>query len=162
MVNTLSGALSSQGCPRAQSLGPYYLSFMWMISAVSSNIPPLSCLLMMLLSSRRLILFDDCFVLQKDLDAVLDWSSKWLLRLNPEKCAALSITNKHHPIMYTYQLLGRPIIWSPVIRYLGVYISSSLKWTDHCSHIAKDSFKYSELYSPCYVHMHLRGSFSGL
>ena len=47
------------------------------------------------------------------------------------------ITNKHHPIMYTYQLIGHPLIWSPVIRYLGVYISSSLKWTDHCSHIAK-------------------------
>ena len=49
-------ALSSQGCPRDQSLGPYYLFFTWMISAVPSNIPPLSCLLMMLLSSRRLIM----------------------------------------------------------------------------------------------------------
>ena len=39
--------------------------------------------------------------------------------------------------MYTYQLNGHPISWSPVIRFLGVYISSSLKWTDHCSHIAK-------------------------
>ena len=39
--------------------------------------------------------------------------------------------------MYTYQLNGHPILWSPVIRYLGVYISSSLKRTDHCSHIAK-------------------------
>ena len=39
--------------------------------------------------------------------------------------------------MHTYQLNDHPIIWSPVIRYLGVYISSSLKWTDHCSHIAK-------------------------
>ena len=68
---------------------------------------------------------DDCSVLQKGLDTVLDLSSKWLLRLNPEKCAALSITNKRHPIMYTYQQNGHPmcIFWSPVIRYLGVYIS---------------------------------------
>ena len=62
--------------------------------------------------------------MEKDLDAILDWSSKWLLRLNPEKCTALPITNKRHPIIYTYQLNGHPIIWSSVIRYLGVYISS--------------------------------------
>ena len=66
---------------------------------------------------------DNCSVLLKDLDTVLDWSLKWLLRLNPEKCTALSITYKRYPIMYTYQLNGHPIFWSPVIRYLGVYIS---------------------------------------
>ena len=101
---------------------------------------------------------DDCSDLHKDFDAALDWSSKLLLHPNPEKCAALSTTNKHFPIMHTYQLNGHPIIWSPVIRYLGAYsyISSSLNWTDHCSQIAKRaSNTLNCIYSSCYVYMHL-------
>ena len=130
-----------------------------MISTVSLIIPPLSCLLITLPSLRTLtICMDDCSDLHKDLDAALDWSSKLLLHPNHEKCAALSTTNKHFPIMHTYQLNGHPIIWSPVIRYLhgciAIYlIISELDrslFTDY-----KRSFKYLELYSSCYVYMHL-------
>ena len=99
---------------------------------------------------------DDCSALQKDLDAVLDWSSKWLLRLNPDKCAALSITNKCHTIMHTYQLNGHPIIWSPVIRYLGViYLIISKVDRPLFTH-CKESFKYLELYSSCCLHAPLK------
>ena len=147
MVSTLSGALSSQRYPRDLSLGDF-------CSVINH-------------SSNKLFVDDvtifkeinnlhDCSDLQKDLNAILDWSSKWLLRLNPEKCTALPITNKCHPIMYTYQLNGHPIIWSSVIRYLGVYISSFLKWTHHhYSHIAKRASNTFNLYSPCYVYIFL-------
>ena len=69
---------------------------------------------------------DDCSDLQKDLDVIiiLDWSSKWLPCLNP--------------VMHIlYQLNDYLIIWPPANRYLSAYISSSLRWIDHCSYIAK-------------------------
>ena len=93
-----------------------------------------------------------CSDLQKDLYAVLDWSSKWLLHLNPEKYTALSITNKRYSIMHTYQLNGHPIIWPPVVRYLGIYLifptkraSNTLNYVMLCIHESKVyplAFKY--------------------
>ena len=37
----------------------------------------------------------DVTQLQKDIDNLVDWSDKWLLRLHPDKCVSMNIRSKH-------------------------------------------------------------------
>ena len=46
----------------------------------------------------------DCSALQDDLAAILHWTNRWQLRLNPSKCEALAITNKRNQLTYTYHI----------------------------------------------------------
>ena len=58
----------------------------------------------------------DCQLLQHDLSVIVAWSKRWQLNLSPQKCEALSITNKRKPISFTYSILlivnqfGGPIL----------------------------------------------------
>ena len=51
----------------------------------------------------------DCAVLQEDLAAVTSWSDRWQLNVNPAKCEVLAITNKRHPMNYTYNIYQKAI-----------------------------------------------------
>ena len=84
--------------------------------------------------------YQDCVNLQDDLARTYDWSLTWQLKLNPSKCEALNITNKHSPISYTYTIgmIGSAsVTWRNVVKYLGVVITSNLKWNDHCKRIVQ-------------------------
>ena len=78
--------------------------------------------------------YQDCVNLQDDLAHIYDWSLTWQLKLNPSKCEALNITNKHSPISYTYTIGSASVAWCNVVKYLGIVITSNLKWNDHCKH----------------------------
>jgi len=41
------------------------------------------------------------------------------------------ITKKRNPLTHTYCVNGSLITWKSIVRYLGVYINSTLNWTDH-------------------------------
>jgi len=69
--------------------------------------------------------------LQDDLNRIFLWTVKWQLRLNSQKCDALMITRKRNLPTHTYCVNDSPITWKSIVRYLGVYINSTLNWTDH-------------------------------
>ena len=73
--------------------------------------------------------------------AVTSWSDRWQLNLNPAKCEALAITNKRHPVNYTYYIYQKAIDWRNVVRYLGVYIDSKLNWSGHCQIVSSKATK---------------------
>jgi len=75
--------------------------------------------------------YEDCEKLQDDLNWIFLWTVKWQLRLNSQKCDAIMITRKRNPPTHTYCVNGSPITWKSIVRYLGVYINSTLNWTDH-------------------------------
>ena len=79
----------------------------------------------------------DCVNLQDDLACVYDWSLTWQLKLSPGKCEALNVTNKHSPISFTCTIGSASVAWSNRVKYLGVVITSNLKWNDHCQHIVQ-------------------------
>ena len=83
----------------------------------------------------------DCAVLKEDLAAVTSWSDCWQLNLNPAKCEALTITNKQHPVNYTYYIYQKAIDWRNLVRYLGVYIDSKLNWSSHCQIVSSKATK---------------------
>ena len=71
--------------------------------------------------------YQDCVNLQL---SIYDLSIIWQLKLSPSKCEALNITNKHSPISFTYTIGSASIAWCSRVRYLGVVITSNLKWND--------------------------------
>ena len=84
---------------------------------------------------------DDCSKLQADLLCVYQWSLKWQLKLNPNKCEALNISNKRSSISFDYYISSHPVLWSQKIKYPGVVINSKLKWNDHCQYVVHKATK---------------------
>ena len=70
--------------------------------------------------------------LQRDLNILADWSTKWLMGFNIKKCAILTITRKRNPSMYQYTLLNEAIPRTECYKYLGINISKDLRWNTHC------------------------------
>ena len=79
----------------------------------------------------------DCLMLHDDLSRIYNWSIRWQLHLNPNKCEAINITNKRTPVSFTYLIGSQPISWVSKVRYLGVVINSKLNWSDHCQKIVQ-------------------------
>ena len=68
----------------------------------------------------------DCSALQDDLAAIYHWTNRWQLRLNPNKCEALAITNKCIQLIYIYHIDQQPISWRDSVKYLGLHVHSKL------------------------------------
>ena len=50
----------------------------------------------------------DAVLLQLDLSKVVQWAKKWLLRLNPDKCESIVLSNKRSPIIIWMLNLSPP------------------------------------------------------
>ena len=68
---------------------------------------------------------DDTSKLQQDLDELLEWSNRWKMSFNDEKCVVMHIgaDNKHHD----YTMNGRTLCKTTKERDLGIFITSDLK-----------------------------------
>ena len=75
---------------------------------------------------------DDAVALQSDIDALEEWSNKWLLRFNPKKCHVLSL-GKIENTMYTmrYQVYGSEMEHVFEEKDLGVIVDSQLTFEEH-------------------------------
>ncbi|KAI8488107.1 hypothetical protein Bbelb_342250 [Branchiostoma belcheri] len=71
----------------------------------------------------------DSQLLQKDLNTLEEWQSKWLMQFNPEKCYIMHITNKRTPHATSYQFCGQALATTKIHPYLGVTLTSGLNYT---------------------------------
>ena len=80
---------------------------------------------------------DDCIIytddqdgdkLQKDLNHVCEWASKWQMTFNPKKCNTMQIGLKKSMIPRDYTMLGETLVQVKEHTYLGVTISENLTW----------------------------------
>jgi hypothetical protein len=74
------------------------------------------------------------FTLQADLKHLEEWANKWGMRFNTNKCYVLSINNKSSRY---YQLEKHTLQEVQDNPYLGVQISSDLKWSIHINNVCK-------------------------
>ena len=74
---------------------------------------------------------EDTLKLQKDIDHLGIWARKWGMRLKPVKCNMMQLTKKHNKIQSSYTLEGTVLENVESIKYLGVTITSDLKWNSH-------------------------------
>ena len=102
---------------------------------------------------REILSVDDHYILQRDLDLLADWSSKWLMHFNIKKCAVLSITRKRNPSLHHYTIFGESLERVDEHDYLGVRISHDLRWGSHCQKIIQKASRTLGLLrrtlSPC-------------
>jgi hypothetical protein len=77
--------------------------------------------------------------LQEDLDRLAHWEQTWKISFHPEKCNILSITKKlkRNPLTNCYILHGHQLEQVQSAKYLGVSITSDMKWSEHIANICK-------------------------
>jgi hypothetical protein len=68
---------------------------------------------------------EDTTSLQRDLDALQDWESKWLMRFNAKKCQVLRITNKRNPIRASYSIHGHTLETVDSAKYLEFILTQN-------------------------------------
>ena len=73
-------------------------------------------------------------ILQKDLDLLIDWSDKWLLKFNKTKCKHLHFGNNQ---VKKYKLGNLEISQTENEKDLGIIIDNSLKFQNHINAQAK-------------------------
>ena len=78
---------------------------------------------------------EDTLKLQKDIDRLGIWARKWGMRFQPVKCNMMQLTKKHSKIQASYTLEGTVLENVESIKYLGVTITSDLKWNSHIRNV---------------------------
>ena len=123
------------GVPQGTVLGP--LLFSLYINGISSDI-----------ESEIRLFADDCVCyreikdekdtmkLQRDIDRLGSWARKWGMRFQPVKCNMMQLTRKRiKKIHASYTLEGTNLENVESIKYLGVTITSDLRWNTHVSNV---------------------------
>ena len=79
----------------------------------------------------------DCYMLQQDLDKVIQWSKTWGMQFNVEKCSIISIANAtKHKIFHQYLMDGEIVSPTDTTDYLGVRFNGKLRWNQHIDQIS--------------------------
>ena len=122
------------GVPQGTVLGP--LLFLIYINDISTVV-----------NSEIRLFADDCIlyrqiqsstdvnILQEDINSLLRWANKWQMKFNVSKCCILPITRCKQPHSFTYKLGNDAISTVKSHQYLGVNISSDLRWNLHIQDI---------------------------
>ena len=79
---------------------------------------------------------EDTMKLQSDIDRLGSWARKWGMRFQPVKCNMMQLTRKRiKKIHASYTLEGTDLENVESIKYLGVTITSNLRWNTHVSNV---------------------------
>ena len=86
---------------------------------------------------REIKSIDDKIVLQKDINSMVEWSEKWLLKFHPDKCVYMSVGNPNKfitPLSWfgePYNMKGHPLSYSECEKDVGVHVDHDLKFDEH-------------------------------
>ena len=78
-------------------------------------------------------------LLQRDLDTLIEWSNKWQMKFNIDKCHVLHIGNQNPQA--TYKMNNTPMTSVDKEKDLGVIVSADLKPSKHCTEVVKTANK---------------------
>ena len=86
-------------------------------------------------------MLQDSEQLQEDLHKICEWTIKWQMKINVDKCAVLRCTRSLTPIQYAYTLLGHILDIKKLHTYLGIGIDNTMSWSSHIQTISNRSTK---------------------
>lgn len=69
--------------------------------------------------------------LQADINKITEWSEKWQMPFNVDKCQILQCGSKNKK--YNYEMQGHPLSTTSQVKDLGVIISENLKTSNQCA-----------------------------
>ena len=82
---------------------------------------------------RSVCTANDVIQLQRDLDGLCEWSSKWQLLFHPSKCTLLSIGNSTSTHSHNYSMDSSHLESVEYAKDLGITIDKHLNFHQHCS-----------------------------
>ena len=142
----IEGAKSStvnvnSGVPQGSIIGP--LLFVLFINDMQACISPETNIALYADDTkiwRRINHHSDSEALQRDIDALYEWSIKNKMSFHPDKCKVLMVTNqleKKYFVLpfdrYPYRLGQIYLDYVNSERDLGVIVNTHLSWHEHCS-----------------------------
>lgn len=128
------------GIPQGSVLGPLF--FLLFINDIVENIPV------------KIRLFaDDCIlyheirsdadqaILNSSLSVLATWCLEWQMSINLRKTVSMTITRKQKSLPFVYSINGQNLSSVKQYKYLGLVITSDLRWNNHVAHIKKKAMK---------------------
>ena len=126
----------TSGVPQSTVLGP--LMFLLFITGMQDD---LVCTLRLFaddaLLYHKITRNDDTLALQPDLDKLGLWADRWQMLFNPSKCYKMSVFRSRSPVVKDYTLYNQTLVAVQQHPYLGVLLSSDLRWNSHVEKIAE-------------------------
>ena len=126
----------TSGVPQGPVIGP--LMFLLLINDMQDD---LVCTLRLFANDallyHKITHNDDTLALQSDLDKLGLWADRWQMLFNPSKCYKMSVFRSRSPVVKDYTLYNQTLVAVQQHPYLGVLLSSDLRWNSHVDKIAK-------------------------
>ena len=81
---------------------------------------------------REIKIQDDNWILQSDINRLLDWANSNIMKFHPSKSKVLAVSSANSvDHIFTYTLNQVPIVYTDSEKDLGVHINSKMNWSEH-------------------------------
>jgi hypothetical protein len=100
---------------------------------------------------------EDISIFQQDLQTLMEWSNKWLVKFNTEKCKVMHIGKKNVQHNYTFDV-NNEIIMPKITeeKDLGVILTNDLNWKPHINSAISKAYRKLGMIKHCFKYKNER------